>query len=487
MSKESERWHQIDGLFEAALDRSPDERAQFIADACGDDDQLRTAVESLVADSAASNHYWRDAVDPLMARARTKLVSELEGQEGLDDPERVGPYRLLERIGRGGMGTVYLAERADGEFEHRVAVKLLRRGLDTDDVVRRFRAERQILASLDHANIARLLDGGSTGDGRPFVVMEHADGTPITEYCDNRRLSIPERLALFEVVLRAVRHAHSHLVIHRDLKPSNILVTERGDVKLLDFGIAKLLDDSEGGASELTRTGVHLMTPGYASPEQLTGAPVTIASDVFQLGLLLYELLTGVRPFGDSETAPQEFERRTLDTPVERPSRRIARLERGKSAASESPDPAELAERRGTVPGRLRRLLSGDLDDITEMALRKEADQRYASIGQFLDDLARYRNGDPVVASAGALRYRTSKFVGRNRWGVAAAAVLLLVVAGYVVTLNVQSRRIAAERDRAEAEARRAEQVTAFMTSVFSGANPEETCIGRCLLGPGLV
>jgi len=475
MSSESERWRQIDGLFEAALERSPEERQQFIADSCGGDDELRDAVESLVADSAASDDYWRDAADPLLERARTKLVSELPGQEVSEDPEQVGPYRLLERIGRGGMGTVYLAERADGEFEHRVAVKLLRRGLDTDDVVRRFLAERQILASLDHVNIARLLDGGTTGDGRPFVVMEHAHGVPITEYCDTGRLSIPERLALFEHVLRAVRHAHRHLVIHRDLKPSNILVTEDGVVKLLDFGIAKLLDDTDGGATGLTRTGVRLLTPGYASPEQLTGTPVTTASDVFQLGLLLYELITGVRPFGDSETSPQEFERRTLEAPVERPSRRIARLEREPATVDEGDDVAELAARRGTGPARWRRLLSGDLDDITEMALRKEPDERYASVDQFLNDLARYRDGDPVVASAGALRYRMSKFVGRNRSGVAAAAVLLLIAAGYVATLNVQSRRIAAERDRAQIEMRRAEQVTAFMTSVFGGADPGET------------
>jgi len=475
MSKESERWQQIDGLFEAALERSPGQRPQFIAESCGDDDELRAEVEGLVADSASSEGYWRDAADPLMERVREELAAELADPRGSEDPGQVGPYRLLDRIGRGGMGNVYLAERADGEFEHRVAVKLLRRGLDTDDIVRRFLAERQILASLDHPNIARLLDGGSTDGGRPFVVMEYVDGTPITEYCDNRRLSISERLVLFEVVLRVVRHAHGHLVIHRDLKPSNILVAEGGDVKLLDFGIAKILDDTEGGATELTRTGVRLLTPGYASPEQLTRVPVTTTSDVFQLGLLLYELITGARPFGDNETAPQEIERRTLEAPVERPSRRIARLERRTGSAGDAPDSSELAARRDTVPGRLRRLLTGDLDDITEMALRKEPDERYASVDQFLDDLARYRNGEPVVASAGAMRYRMSKFIGRHRWGVAAAAVLVLITAGYVVMINVQSHRIAAERDRAQTEARRAEQVTAFLTSVFGGADPNET------------
>ncbi len=470
MNEDAERWEEIDGLFEAALERSPEERTDFIADACGDDEELRAAVESLVADSGASDDYWREAANPLMDRVRANLVAEPNGQESSDDPEHVGPYRLIGHLGRGGMGTVYLGERADGEFDHRVAVKLLRRGLDTDDIIRRFQAERQILASLDHANIGRLLDGGTTDDGRPFVVMEHVDGVPITEYCDNGRLSIPERLALFEIVLRAVRHAHSHLVIHRDLKPSNILVTEGGAVKLLDFGIAKLVDDTDPSSGELTRTGMRLMTPGYASPEQLAGVPVTTASDVFQLGLLLYDLLTGVRPFGDSETSPQELERRTLEDPVERPSRRIATLLRATEGNADL-----LAARRATTPGRLRRRLAGDLDDITQMALRKEPDERYASVDQLLDDLTRYRNGEPVVAGAGATRYRMSKFVVRHRWGVAAAAVLLFTATGYVATLNVQSRRIASERDRAQIEARRAEQVTAFMASVFGGADPDET------------
>jgi len=467
MSEDLDRWGRVDALFQGALEQSPAMRAEFLAEACGDDRELRREIDDLIRAHEESQDYWRDS-GGLIARVRADLGSALDMKpEESEDPERVGPYRLIRRVGRGGMGTVYLAEREDGEFERQVAIKLLRRGLDTEDVVRRFRAERQILASLDHPNIARLVDGGSAEDGRPYLAMEYVEGSPILEYCDDRRLSIPARLALFETVLRAVGHAHRHLVIHRDIKPSNILLTDNGDVKLLDFGIAKLLDEGDG-TSELTRTGVRLLTPGYASPEQLAGEPVTTASDVFQLGILLYELLTGERPFGNPDTSPREFEQRTLESEAERPSRRVL-----KATGDNSGKDSAAARRVGVEE--LRRTLAGDLDDIILMALRKDPEGRYHSVAQFLSDLGRYRAGQPVDASAGAVRYRARKFVGRHRWGVAATVALIAGVAGYVATLNVQSRRIAEERDLARAAAARAEQITGFMTSVFGGADPGQT------------
>ncbi|MFV1987873.1 MAG: tetratricopeptide repeat protein [Gemmatimonadota bacterium] len=467
MTAGSERWHEIDALFEAVLDHPRQARAEFLSESCGEDLQLRKEVEDLIRAHEESNDYWRDSGDPLIARVRADLGSDTrEESKTPRDLEHAGPYLLIERVGRGGTGTVYLAERDDGEFEQRVAIKLLHRGLDSDDVVRRFRAERQILASLDHPNIARLIDGGSAEDGRPYLAMEYVEGSPITTYCDDRRLSIPARLDLFGTVLRAVGHAHRHLVIHRDIKPSNILITHGGEVKLLDFGIAKLLDDQ--GAADLTQTGVRLLTPGYASPEQLAGDPVTTSSDVFQLGLLLYELLTGERPFGDPDTSPREFERRTLESKVERPSRRV----------------------RGASDDGLQRTLAGDLDDIILKALRKEPEARYHSVVQFLSDLERYRTGQPVAASAGAVQYRARKFVGRHRWGVATAIALIAGAIGYVATLHVQSRRIAAERDLATAAAARAEQITTFMTSVFGGADPGQalgdTVTARELLERGV-
>jgi serine/threonine-protein kinase len=334
-------------------------------------------------------------------------------------------------------------------------------------VVARFVGERQILASLSHPNIARLLDGGATDDGRPYLVMEHVEGRPIDRYCEERGLSIPERLRLFCVAGRAVQHAHRHLVIHRDLKPSNILVTEDGEVKLLDFGIAKLLDDAAGPAAPvMTRTGVRVMTPRFASPEQVRGEPVTTASDVYQLGLLLYELLTGRPPYRLAGLTPTSLERVVCEETPPPPSDAVASVE-----------PAGRADAAA-----LGRKLRGDLDTIVMTALRKEPDRRYASVEALVADVERHLKGQPVSARKDTLGYRTRKFVGRNRWAVAAAAGFVLLLAAYGATATVQARRVAAERDRAEA-------VKDFLVGVFTVADPEEglgdTITARTLLARG--
>ncbi|HNG31803.1 MAG TPA: serine/threonine-protein kinase, partial [Blastocatellia bacterium] len=336
---------------------------------------------------------------------------------------------LTQLIGRGGMGTVYEAVRDDDQFQQQVALKLIKRGMDSDFVRRRFLRERQILASLDHPHIARLFDGGSTTDGQPYFVMEFVSGETITEYCRSRNLSLDEKLKLFRDVCSAVQHAHQKLVIHRDLKPSNILVTADGTPKLLDFGIAKLLTPDPGEADTRTETAIRLMTPEYASPEQVRGGAITTTSDVYSLGVVLYELLTEQRPYQFETYSPFEVERAVCDTEAPRPSD---------------------AARQIDVSAKLAKQLTGDLDNIVMMALRKEADRRYQSVEQFSDDLRRYLEGLPVQARADTFTYRAGKFVRRNRVAVAAAALVLLSLLGGILATTLAAQKASAERARAE-------------------------------------
>jgi serine/threonine protein kinase/tetratricopeptide (TPR) repeat protein len=367
--------------------------------------------------------------------ANAELDSEQIGR-------RIGAYRIERELGRGGMGTVYLAVRADDQYQKQVAIKLIKRGMDTDYVLRRFRTERQILAGLEHPNIARLLDGGTTDDGLPFFVMEHVEGKSITDYADHHRLSALERLKMFRIVCKAVHYAHQHLVIHRDLKPSNILVTEDGTPKLLDFGIAKLLaaqPHEDGAWAQETATGMAMMTPEYASPEQVRGASVTTASDVYSLGVVLYELLTGHQPFHFSSRRPDEVARMICGTEPERPSTAIGRthdIQRtqdgkngafGTGAAAAESMAARFGETRdGNSVERLRRLLRGDIDTIVLTAMHKEPQRRYASVERLSEDIRRHLEGLPVEARRDAFGYRAGKFVRRNRLGVSAAALVLL-------------------------------------------------------------
>ena len=346
------------------------------------------------------------------------------------------------------MGTVYLAVRDDDQYEKQVAIKLVRRGMDTDFIVDRFRHERQILASLDHTNIARLLDGGTTEDGLPYFVMEYIEGSPINQYCDDRRLSTVERVKLFRTVCSAVQYAHQNLVVHRDIKPSNIIVTPEGVAKLLDFGIAKLLAlDAVGQAQAATVTMMRPMTPDYASPEQVRGRAITTAADIYSLGVLLYELLTGRRPYRVKTFTPQEIEQVICEQEPEKPSTAIDRGE---------------AQNEKT-----RRRLRGDLDNIVLMAMRKEPERRYASVEQFSDDLRRHLEGLPVRARKDTLAYRAEKFVRRHKVGVAMAALMLALVVGAIVIVLGESRRAARERDKAE-------RVSAFLVNIFKVSDPDE-------------
>ncbi len=437
---QAEQWQDMWSAFHHAVDLEAEDRDRFLASL--DDAALRRELESLLAAHGSDETLLDGAGADAGAGWRDAAEASRIGR-------RVGPYRLIEEIGRGGMGTVYLAERVDQEYHRRVAVKVVRRGMDTDEILARFRQERQILASLDHPNVARLLDGGTTASGLPYFVMEHIRGEPIDRYCRRLELPLDRRLALFEAVCDAVRYAHRNLIVHRDLKPSNILVTGDGLVKLLDFGIAKLLDPGAPGLTTVLAPG-RRMTPEFASPEQLLARPVTTASDVYALGVLLYLLLAGRTPLGGGERCVEAVVKTVCERDPEPPS-------------------AVVADRRRS------RTLKGDLDDIVLMALEKEPERRYSSVEQLAADLRRYRQGQPVAARRGGWRYRAGKFVRRHRRWLAAAGVALLVVVGFVINAAVQARRTARALGLAEAESRRAEQVLRVLISQFRIADPSES------------
>ncbi|MGH7575644.1 MAG: protein kinase domain-containing protein, partial [Longimicrobiales bacterium] len=466
---DAQRWAQIQALFLAALDHAPDERADFLEQECAGDRELAQDVAALLDCHAE---------DRALAIEDRFLVDESGAlADGDADPlvnASLGPYRVSRRIGRGGMGEVYLAAR-DEPYRQEVAVKVVRLGVHEPETARRFRAERQILARLAHPHIARLLDGGVTGDGRPYLVMEHVVGSPITEYCDERRLTIPERLRLFRTVCDAVQFAHRNLIVHRDVKPSNVLVTEDGEVKLLDFGIAKLLEPEPEERAE-TQTALRLMTPDYAAPEQVRGDPVTTATDVYALGALLYELLTGHHPHRFVTRAPSEIERVICDEPPAWPSAVVSTTWDARSAGDDAPaaaiTPDRVSHERGTQTARLRRTLEGDLDNIIIMALRKEPDRRYASAAQLVEDVERYLDGQPVIARKDTIGYRVRKFVRRHRAAVAGAAGVFTLVLGFGVAMTLQADALALERDRAQLEADKATQVAEFLEELFEAPDP---------------
>src|ERR1700722_14324210 len=351
--------------------------------------------------------------------------------------DRIGPYRILRTLGVGGMGEVYLAERADAEFEQQVAIKVVHGSLR--GVQSRLKVERQILAQLDHPNIAHLLDGGSLPDGTAYIVMEYVDGVPIDVYCDSNCLDIVARLKLFQTVCAAVHYAHQNLIVHRDLKPSNILVTAAGVPKLLDFGIAKLLDERQAGHHTLamTHADFRLMTPDHASPEQVRGQVITTASDIYVLGVLLYKLLAGISPFIIPTMRLTDIERAICEKDPPLPSHSIRKDDSAQSRA--------IVDARAASANRLRRILRGDLDNIVLMAMRKEPERRYASSQQMASDIQRYLEGKPVIARRDTMSYRTVKFVSRHWLPVAAGASVVFLILAFATTTYVQSLRIVAE------------------------------------------
>lgn len=428
-----ERWQQIKEVLASALEIAPAERASYLNQSCAGDSALMHEVELLLLDEEKVSPQFLN--DTALAAAAVYILPE---ESGRWIGRRVGSYRILQQIGVGGMGEVYRAVRDDDQYQQQVALKLVRAGQDSSIVITRFKNERQILATLEHPNIARLLDGGTTEDGTPYFVMELIDGQPISDYCDAHRLSISDRLALFTQVCAAVQYAHQRLIIHRDLKPGNILVTSEGTPKLLDFGIAKIIGlHAMAQSTEATLTAFRVLTPGYASPEQIKGQPMTTASDVYSLGVVLYELLAGHSPYRVTKRTAQEVAHAVCDDEPEKPSLSIHRVE---TAGDGIPGPRsceELSASRNSSPQKLQKQLSGDLDNIVLMALRKEPSRRYASIEQFSQDIRRHLEYVPVMARKDTLRYRASKFVTRHRVSVVAStAAVLALLSGLAIALH---------------------------------------------------
>ena len=446
------RWQRLQQLFQDALGQPAAARAAFLDRACAGDEALRADVDRLLAHDARDDADVRHVIGSAAARLTSAHSAGRIGQQ-------LGPWRLTAHLADGGMGAVYLAERADGQYAQQVAVKLLNPAFGSEAAKARLEGERQILARLAHPHIARLLDGGRSDDGVPYLVMEYVDGEPIDTWCEHQRLDTAGRLRLFVQVCRAVDHAHRNLVVHRDLKPSNILVDAGGVPRLLDFGIAKLLDDAPG----LTRSGERVLTPSHASPEQVTGGAVTTATDVYALGVLLYDLLTGRPPYGGIDTPPSALARAIVETVPARPSSAVT----GGSSRR-----LQAAHARGDrlTPERLARELAGDLDNIVLTALRKEPERRYASAAALADDIERFLADLPVHARPATLAYRGAMFVRRHRVAVPASALALLLAIGGAVLFTW---RVTQERDRAlaaeavtraaEARSRRSADFTAAL------------------------
>ncbi len=451
-----ERWLLVKKLFRQGAKLPPEERGDYLRSQCEEDSQLLFEVENLlICDDG--------------------IQVPLESRDGSLVGETIGPYHIEAEIGRGGTGIIYIAQRADRSYRQSVAIKVLKRGLDTDEILARFRTERQILASLDHPHIARILDGGSTSDGRPYVVMEHIEGQPIDDFCDEHRLTIDQRLDLFLKVCEAVDFAHRSLIVHRDLKPANILVTDQSTLKLLDFGIAKLLDPSTVDHTvHATRPFKRLLTPSFASPEQIRGETVTVASDVYSLGVILYELLVGRSPYRFESREIGRIEQEVCESVPEKPS--LASRHLGSERA------VSIAASRGTTSSKLIKKLGGDLDRIVLMALRKDPRRRYESARQLAEDIRRYRMDRPVQARGDSLIYRSRKLVQRRTVEVSFGLVLLLLLVGSAIFASIQALRIADERDKAR-------QVLAYLIDIFEVSKPTralgETITAREILDEG--
>lgn len=460
------RWDRLQAVFLEALGRSGPAREAYLDEATGGDAALRDEVVAMLAAEATDGGFtWVGRLDAAMETETAPAKTTAEIPRGT----RIGSYVVRDLLGRGGMGRVYLAERTD-QYRQRVALKVVRDDYDGALLAERFLAERQILAQLQHPHISTLLDGGVTDDGRPYLVMQYEPGLPITTHCDEAQLGIRRRLELFATVCDAVHYAHTNLVVHRDLKPSNILVGDDGHPKLLDFGIAKILEG--GGDHDHPPTGdVRMFSPEHAAPEQVAGEAITTATDVYALGILLYELLTGRRPFRSAQTAPLEFHRRILEDPPTRPSEEAARP----ADPVESEQVTHPARLRRTGPEGLARSLKGDLDAIVLMALRKEPERRYASARELAMDVRRHLAGHPVTARPDSVGYRVGSFVRRHRLAVAATAAVAGLVAALAATMTVLNTRLSAEQTRTRTALDESRAVTDFLVGLFDAANPDDT------------
>lgn len=438
-------------IFADALDIPIDNRSAWLDENCPDV-VLRKEVESLISSHNAAGDFLATPALDADFQENVPIASEdLSGSE-------IGSYRLVRVLGRGGMSTVYLGERIEEDFEQFVAIKIIKKGMDSAPILQRFHNERQVLAALEHPNIARLIDGGATSDGRPFIIMEYINGMSIERYCKNNKLSTSQKIELFKKVCETLQYAHNNLVVHRDLKPSNIMVDTNGRIKLLDFGIAKVLQpENSNEALGLTITALRMMTPRYASPEQVKGKNVTTATDIYSLGVVLYELLTEVPPYQITSSSPSEIEHVICNQEPTRPSDAVARKKRDSSK------------------------LNGDIDNIVMRALRKEPERRYVSPQEFAEDIRRHLEGLPVLARPNTFKYRSGKFIKRNFGAVLAAvvvAITLLSAAGISTILYIRAENALAE---ASTQRQTAAQVNAFLQNMMIAVDPVETQSGAAV------
>jgi len=499
---EPERWRDVERIYHAALQYEESERTAFVMGACASDQTLRAEVESLLQYAQRPAKFFETPALDVVAR---KLADDLHAQDTVHSSRmidaRIAQYRIVGKLGAGGMGDVYRAVRADDLYEKQVAIKLVREGLDIGSVYARFRQERQILASLEHENIARLIDGGTTDEGHPYFVMELVEGQPIDAYCDERKLGIGARLDLFRTVCAGVQYAHQRLVVHRDIKPSNIQVTADGVPKLLDFGIATILSSHpDSPEAARTVTAQRIMTPQFASPEQFRGEVITTAADVYSLGVVLYKLLTGRLPYRLESDSPYDLAHAVCEdepekpsTAVGRPGQRVGQSMGGQSTGRKSEalriTPERVSSCRSTSLDKLRRTLSGDLDQILLKALRKEAQRRYSSAQTFADDLRSYSLGLPVSARRDTFGYRGGKFIKRHKLSLAVAAVVALVMVGGGVAIVREARVARMQQARAE---RRFNDVRALANSLLFDIHdsirdlPGSTAARKLLVDRGL-
>jgi eukaryotic-like serine/threonine-protein kinase len=450
------RWKKIKSTFEEVVAKPESERTVFLDQTCANDGELKTEVSSLLDYHTKADRFLEPP------------TSNLAGQPDPYIGKLFGPYRIDKVLGHGGMGAVYRAVRDDGQFQKQVAIKLVRPGAWSKELALRFNEERRTLARLEHSNIASLLDGGTTEDGVPYLVMEYVNGVPIDEYCDGAKLSIEGRLHLFRTVCSTVQFAHQNLVVHRDIKPGNILVTPEGIPKLLDFGIAKLLSEQEHtGPGEMTRVGLRFVTLEYASPEQIRGEAITTASDVYSLGVLLYKLLTGQRPYQFRSRLPHEITRVVCEQEPRKPSAIVLKEadDEVDAETTRTTSPEEISSLRASSPNKLYRHLTGDLDNIVLKALQKDPRRRYVSVEQFSEDIHKHLGGLPVSARRDTVVYRGTKFFFRHTVGVGATAVIIIALTTGIVGVAWQA-------NRAQKEAAKAAQINAFLQEMLSSADP---------------
>ncbi len=462
-------WDNIKTIFREVIELSPDERKAFLDEKCKDDPELRKEIESLIESDLKGEDFLE-----------TPPIKSIELMKDDNSPEtfigmEIGKYRVEEKIGDGGMAVVYSATRIDNQFEQHVAIKFIKRGMDTDEIIKRFKIEQQALAGLDHPYIAKIIDGGTTDNGLPYFIMELIEGEPIDKYCTTKNLSITEKLELFQKVCSAVQYAHKNLIVHRDIKPGNIFITQDGTPKLLDFGISKLLGSSNDQTS-LTRTGFRLMTLEYASPEQFKGQQITIATDIYSLGVVMYELLTGSFPYKFRSPLPHEIEKVICTTEPVKPSTAITRFTDNKmfEIKDVNINDQQIVKSNDKKRRKLKRSLTGDIDNIILKAMNKEPERRYTTVEQFAEDIKRHLTGLPVLARKNSVGYRSKKFFERHKAGVISAFLFFILIIAGAIAIIIQSNVAAKQRDRAQIEAIKVKKINSFLQDMLSSADPTE-------------